>query len=142
MNMLTIKNFKTGHSREFGAHGAYNFTVYFNNKRGFVFVEEGNGGEPYVDTIDREVETKIRQYIQDIGKEFDVCMADLADAYEEKKQHKKWCKGKTVYRLKGDKAGEWTMIKAPFTPHVAGLLREKYGKKMDEILNERFMVAS
>lgn len=64
----------------------------------------------------------------------------VEQALEEKEQ-RGWCRSKVVFRLKGDRDGEWRTIKASWKtqgPQVRAHLAKKYGDKIEEILNERF----
>jgi hypothetical protein len=51
-------------------------------------------------------------------------------------QLNRWCKTKTVYRLKGDKEGSWWSIKTPFSPAVEARLVAKYGDRLETIANK------
>jgi len=66
---------------------------------------------------------------------------NLVNDFEELKQFKGWCRKKTVFRIKGDKSGEWRTVNNPFNIRVKMWIEENYGNKVEEILNERFKVA-
>lgn len=68
----------------------------------------------------------------------DSFMAAFVDDYESEKQVKRWCKTKTVFRLKGDPDGEYHTIKQLFNQNLKDWLVKKHGDKLEEILNERF----
>jgi len=53
----------------------------------------------------------------------------------------RWCKTKTVFRLKGDPEGSWLIIKAPFSDRVREHIARKYGDRVEEIANERYAAA-
>lgn len=55
-----------------------------------------------------------------------------------KAQAKRWCKGQTVWRCKGDPEGSWAVRKIPYTKQVGDILRNKFGDELEEIANERF----
>jgi len=62
----------------------------------------------------------------------------LVSAFEEEKQVRRWCKSKTVFKLKGDAEGSYRTVKAPYGPKVKAFIMDQYGDKVVEILNERF----
>jgi hypothetical protein len=65
-------------------------------------------------------------------------LAQLVDKFEEMKQYKAWCRKGTVFRLKGDKEGSWRILRIPYSnPRAKKCLDDKYGKKVEEILNEK-----
>lgn len=73
---------------------------------------------------------------------------EALDAYlwgliEQSKEHetlRKECKGnrKTVYRLKGDPEGQWTVLSVPWTGATKTALEAEHGDKIEEFANERF----
>jgi hypothetical protein len=56
-------------------------------------------------------------------------------------QVKRWCKNQTVYRLKGDEPGTWRTVKHVYDAKVKEFMVGKYGDKVEEIANERFVTA-
>jgi len=69
----------------------------------------------------------------------DIFVCELVEAYEEIKQYKRWCRKQTCFRLKGDKEGAWRTVNAPYDARVKAWVEKKYGDKVEEILNERFV---
>ena len=69
----------------------------------------------------------------------DIVIGDLLAKYEETKQFKRWCKTQTCFRLKGDDLGSYRTVKAKYDPRVKAFIAKKYGDKVEEILNERFI---
>ena len=68
----------------------------------------------------------------------DTYVGELIQEFETQKQYRKWCKGRTVFRLKGDKEGEWRTIGMPWSdPRTKPYIDKKYGSKVEEILNEK-----
>lgn len=57
---------------------------------------------------------------------------------KEQQQIKRWCKTKTVFRLKNDPEGSWRTIKAPYSDRVREHIVRKYGNRVEEIANERY----
>ena len=65
----------------------------------------------------------------------DLVIYDLIGKHERRKQLRRWCKNQTLYRLKGDKEGEWRVIKSPYFPSIERELNTKYGDKLESIAN-------
>jgi hypothetical protein len=66
-------------------------------------------------------------------------VGDLVGDYEETKQFKRWCRNKTYFRLKGDKKGRWSYFNVKYSPEVKRQIERRYGDRIEEILNERFL---
>jgi len=110
-----------------------------------------NGKSPYKDearTYKGTPEEKILQELvnelppekTDFGQvtvDIAIFVDGLVSNYEETKQLKKWCKTKTLFRLKGDKEGEWRTIKNQFCDRVKNYITKTYGNELLEIANER-----
>jgi hypothetical protein len=63
------------------------------------------------------------------------------DRMEEEKQLRRWCRTQVVFRVEGDKEGEWHLLKVKFAGNEARVraqLGRDYGDKLVEIVNERF----
>lgn len=61
---------------------------------------------------------------------------DLVCKVQENKQSLRLCKNKTLYRVEGQKDGDWWTIKAPFTKELRARIVAKE-PKLVEFLNER-----
>jgi hypothetical protein len=68
----------------------------------------------------------------------DLYIGLMVDDYQEQQQVKRWCKTKTVVRLKGDKPGEFHTYKKPYDPAFAQRIRNTE-PNLVEILNERYI---
>ena len=64
-------------------------------------------------------------------------VSELVSKISEEKQYKRWCKTKTLFRIKGDKPDEWRTIKAIYSPKVKEFITNKYGDKVESILNDQ-----
>lgn len=53
------------------------------------------------------------------------------------RQHRRWCAKSTVFALKDGKAGEFNVLKAPFTAAARAWAVKKYGENLDYFLNEK-----
>jgi hypothetical protein len=58
---------------------------------------------------------------------------------KENAQIRRWCKTKTLFQLKGDPEGSWRTIKAPYSDEVREHIARKYGDRLEEIANERYV---
>lgn len=63
---------------------------------------------------------------------------DMVFDAQEEKQYRRWCKTKTVFRLKGDKEGEWRTFNVVYNKTVHRPQLEKRYPNLEEVLNERF----
>ncbi len=70
--------------------------------------------------------------------QLDTLLDKLITKFEEEKQFKRWCKTKTVFRLKGDKQGEWRTFQVVYNKERHRPQLEKRYPNLEEILNERF----
>ena len=92
-------------------------------------------------------EAKLHEFIR--GKTFDglsgpeqmdieMFASGLVDKFENAKRFKRLCKTNTLFRVNGDKDGEWRTIKGPFTKRIKDFIVKIYGVKVEVILNETF----
>lgn len=160
----SVKNVKTFRGME--GYG-FNATLYRDNKRVAHVDDEGNGGcyryhwfdyeKPRVEVTYKTYdgkdwtrkatpeEAKFIEYLKSEGKdgeiEFEDCfVGELVDDYENNKRFKRYCKKETVFRLYGDDEGAWRTLKVPYSdPRAEKYLKDKYGDKIEEIMNKRFM---
>jgi hypothetical protein len=81
---------------------------------------------------------------QETGETFeslDWYLYGLIDKWEENKTYKRWCKKQLVFKLEGDAKDDWRTLNAPYSEHTKKFIVDKYGDKVAEILNERFVKA-
>ena len=64
-------------------------------------------------------------------------LSDLVSHHELQQKLKRWCKKKTVLRLKSHKDGEYTTISYPYNPEMKTTLEHQFD--IEEIVNERFL---
>jgi len=57
----------------------------------------------------------------------------------ERRRLQRWCRNKVIFRLKGDKEFSWRTIDTCWSDKVKNHLRNKFGKELEEIANERFV---
>lgn len=146
---LTIKNYK-GHD----THDGVSFTadVYVDGVKAFVVENDGNGGEnlyiPFKPEL-RPLLEKAEAYAKGLPAletewgplemDLDLLIADILEKKEEEKQLRRWCRKKVVFRLKDDPAGEYRTLQAGYSLMADDFLVRKYGDKLEEIINKRFM---
>lgn len=58
------------------------------------------------------------------------------DKQEAVRRLSKYMKKETLFRLKGDTAGDWRTVKAVFCDKVEAFLVSKYGDKLELIANK------
>jgi len=68
-NAYTIKNVKTGPSREYGANGSFTCDLYNGKKKVAAFFEAGDGGPPQYTWLDK-ADKQSREIIDYLGKPF------------------------------------------------------------------------
>jgi hypothetical protein len=68
----------------------------------------------------------------------DLYISLMLEDYEGEQQIKRWCKTKTVIRLKSDKPGEFHIYKQVYDPALAQRIRDEE-PTLVEILNERYI---
>jgi len=163
--MYQVKNVKTGPSREYGPNGAYTCSLYRDGKCIAIANEYGDGGEMNIEWLGERTEVYefglIKQKVtpeQLAFAEFcetqtyecewskktetydsNLYVAELVEKFLTAKQIKGWCRTKTVIRLKGDGAGEYRTFKCKYNPKVKAQLEARYGDKLVELVNERFV---
>lgn len=166
MEEITVKNFGDytvkGVKTFMGTDaGGYNATLYRKGKKVAFVIEEGGGGEAFIQWIPdvREEEARLlKAHVDSLplvpfeghpDKPLKIdeswFVSDLVAKWEferdvarVEKKVRKDCETKTLFRLTSNKAGEWYVIQAPCTEERKARLREKYGSTLSEIVNERF----
>ena len=68
----------------------------------------------------------------------DLYISLMVDDHQEQQQIKRWCKTKTVIRLKGDKPGNFHTYKRAYDPEFAQKIRD-WEPTLLEIVNERYI---
>ena len=120
----------------------FNAVIFIDGIRAGTVENDGHGGCNFYFFTDRKVEEAFKAFAKaETGADFepeDVYIGKLLDQYETEKQFRRWCKTKTVFRLKGDKPEQWRTLKSPYSPASVQFVRSKYGDQVEEILNERF----
>lgn len=71
--------------------------------------------------------------------DLELYVARLVDDFEIDKKLRKACKTMTLFRLKDDPSDRWRALGNKFDESVKEYLKGKYGVKIEEIANERFV---
>jgi hypothetical protein len=115
-----------------------------DQKRGNVS-NRGNGG-PH-DFDDRKAEVELNEhgktlppmqsqyFPEGLPMDGELIVSELLAKHLEEKEYRRWCKTKTVFRLPGDKDGQWRTIKGVH-PSIVVHINKNYPEA--EILNLRF----
>ncbi len=115
--------------------------VHLDGKKVGEVKNAGHGGSHQYHWTNRDIGTKIQKWAMIQNLEFDFEKLDqiidkLLLEFEEKRQLKRWCKKEIVFRLKGDKVGNWRSVKGVFTPAIKTALVNKFGDQLERIANE------
>lgn len=65
---------------------------------------------------------------------------ELIDAFTNERRFRRMCIKKVLFRLKGDKGGEYRVINQVFSQPLHAAMVKKYGDKIDVILNVKYGV--
>ena len=92
-----------------------------------------------------KVQPAVKSGDVELAMDMDLYVGTLLDSHLEDMQKRSWCKTKCVFRLKGDKDGEYRTIPVPKSVRDSGFMarcmsriKDKYGDRIEEILNERY----
>jgi hypothetical protein len=141
----SIKNIKTFRGME---DTGVNSTLYENGKKLCDVDDDGNGG--CLHFSDYSVEEKLERELKNVGKvKYDETMTltydaemfvnELIDRAVEDKQFKTKCKKNTLVVTTDCKRGQTYSWKNPFDAKFKKYLEVYYGKKLVEIINERYI---
>lgn len=123
---------------------AYTATLYVNGQRAARLVSRGHGGPVEITFIDRNLETFVieslkgdsdSQYAGYAALEYKV--DDLVVEADQNQQIKRWCKTKTIIKLRSHGEHEFLSINRKYDPSHRGMIEREY-LDLQEILNERF----
>ncbi len=143
----TVKNVKTFK----GTDGpGFSATLYRDEIKIASVLDEGDGGDMSF-MWDRPAEAGLfKEYCETqppmpmeghdpLPMTTDIMVGRLVDNYTALAEQRRWCKGKIVFRLKGDKEGQWRTLKGVYSKPVDNILKDKFGDTLEEILNKRFV---
>lgn len=152
--------FEIAKFKSFNGHEGlgFNATLIVDGAKGCDAIDDGNGGGVTCYWASQEVKNKVLGHIKTLPLEplapdapqwerdmwpngmkhdLDSFLTKLVSDYENDKRFRRLCKAKTVYRLAGDKAGQYRVLNAPYEPTGRGYL-SKLEQKPEEVLNEKY----
>jgi hypothetical protein len=141
---ISLKNIRV-HNDMSEETTCFSASVYVNGVKAGTAKNDGRGGcNMYY--LERDVGEKalFDWAEQETGESFeslDWYLYQLIDKWEESKTYKRWCKKQLVFKLEGDAKDDWRTLNAPYSEHTKKFIVDKYGDKVAEILNERFVKA-
>ncbi|PHJ64959.1 hypothetical protein VF04_04015 [Nostoc linckia z7] len=122
--------------------------LYINSKFAATVSNGGTGGCHDWYWQSREWEALYNQHIEYLDKQGkfkfnfeqgDELIDEIIAKREEKNLLKRWCRTQTVFILCDMEEGEYPVIKAKYSPKIKAFLIKKYGDRLKEIVNERFL---
>ena len=161
---FTVKNARSCKGNE-GI--AYSATIYYEGKRFAELMNDGNGGSTVYHLVDRGrfheskpvrdlvdwIRTKPAYLAEYLGENVDLnerwhvehavdaYFSWLLDRIDEDKALRRLCKTKVLFRVRGDRQGEWHTMRADWKTketEIRAYLAKNYGDRIIEIANERF----
>lgn len=144
---ITLKKFQQNKrlSQETRCYGA---DIHLDGVKVGETTNAGHGGPDCVHWTDKNAGEKIQKYAEelhptfkDVGMCLEVLIGDIIDDMETEKTFRRLCKTKTVIRFKGDAKGTCHSFKVPFSPKIEEQVRQRFGDKLEEIVNKRYLTA-
>jgi hypothetical protein len=128
-------------------------TLYHDGKKLGGVTDTCDGGGMAEFRIPREAEEALDAFCKSLPKEkwsmegasgeyeIDSTMfvGHLVDEFKLKKQLKRWCKTKVVFRVKNMKEGEYRTVSGQYDKEVKAMILKTYAGQEPEIINERFV---
>lgn len=127
--------------------------VYVDGVKAAEHSNYGHGGPDMVRVIDKEKYAEFEAWCKaqppipiglgtdrTIEMNAELYVGELVEKMIQSKRLKRTCKGKTLFRVEGDKADMWRIVKEEFTPDVrkriVTLCETKHPNKKVEFLND------
>ena len=132
--------------------GMYRWEWYDRSEPRVKKTVEGYDGKPFERTMTPE-EAKLEDHVATLPKESweydaelhavtdEIFVGGLVDDVANDKRMKRLCKTKVLFRLAGDKEGEYRTVKAAYDARVKEWMAGKYGDKVVEVLNDKYAAA-
>jgi hypothetical protein len=122
---------------------AFNADIYVDDVKAGTASNYGQGGCNLYDWENRSFGNKVEQFAKAIHPEdlepLSHIIDDIIAEFEEEKQLRRWCKTKTVIRLKGDEEGVYRTHKSVYVPHLHRDIIKAKNPNLEEIINDRFL---
>jgi hypothetical protein len=128
---------------------AFTAELWLDGKMAAFVKNDGQGGDNHPAFIERGMAQPFYDYCatmtwtydgETYTHNYDSYIGELLEQYEQHQWSKRQCKAKTLFRLKGDPAGQYHVIKHVFDDTMAEIIRRKEGDQLDYILNERIAI--
>ncbi len=122
----------------------FSATVYVDGKRAGTAANRGQGGCNEYHWADRELGKRLERYAEEQDLKYDFDRLDqiidplVADTLENQKL-RRLCRKVTVFALASDSLGEWRTLNAPYGEAAKTWVARKYGNKVREFANDRFV---
>ncbi len=117
----------------------FSATVYVDGKKAGTAMNRGHGGSNDYHWTDLEAGRKLEEHAKTVStckyEPLDDVIDGLMERFEVRKALTGMTRGKTLFRLVGDKPGEWRIVKAAFAPDVDAFLIRKYGATVEIVAN-------
>ena len=128
----------------------FNASLYHGNTKIATVIDEGRGGEVLFRWIDPAEKAIFKTFsasqppiviegYDPVPVTMGLMVARLVDEFLTVAELRRACKGKTLYRLKGDKTDQWRVLKAAFSKPIESIIIDRHGDALEEILNKRFV---
>jgi hypothetical protein len=150
---ITLTNFKSGPSMEYGPNGSFTVNVRFKGKLAFVLFEPGTGGGTMRQDVNSALEAELQEYFDteilskqpkliceggyELDNDLELHISEMLDKMENDKHLKQMCRTKTLVKSVDCAEGEYKIIKVKYTPAFGKQLNAR--PKVLEVVNERFL---
>ena len=139
-----IKSFK-------GMEGlGFNATLYRDGRKVAFVTDEARGGCFRYDWVDEAEEALLDAYVKtqppvecDVARHWgmsmdtDLFLAILVSEAETQTKMKRVARKQTLFRVKGDKPGEYRTLSRPYDNQTKAYLAKVYGDHLEEVFNEK-----
>ena len=147
---IEIKSYKSCRAKE---GDAFSCTLYLDGKKAAYVTYDGWGGAYRFDwsatkghkrmhggPLGEEFQRYVDGLPEEDGlkKDMDWVVSDAITEMLEERQLKRWCKKKTVFRLKDTPKGQVEVLDVVYSPRIRLHLKADHGEDLVEIVNERF----
>lgn len=130
-------------------------TIFMEGQKLCTAHDDGYGGGLLIDWHDPELEKTFKAYVASLPpvpskifadgwkRNVDAILGEIVDDHEGRKKMektlKRWCKTYIVLHFKGESSETFQRIKGIYNPLMKPKIMEKYGDKIDRIVNEEFI---
>ena len=150
---MSTPNYKVKNVKSFqGLEGyGYECSLYKDGKKVGTVTDTAGGGmvDFYLDKGEKEILDAHCMTLPKWGSEYgdneydtdcDIFLGSLVEDFDRQKQYRKWCRKSTVFRIDGDKKGNFRTLPHHYTTQMKFQLEVKYKGKGLVIVNELIKV--